>query len=72
MNESNLFGLSIRGIIAFVVVLSICIVCIMNRTDANIGILKDLAFIVLTFYFSQKNTQGTPKDDKPLSNQKVD
>lgn len=57
MNESNIFGLSIRGIIAFIVVVSICAVCIINRTDANIGILKDLAIMILSFYFGQKSTQ---------------
>lgn len=58
MNESNIFGLSIRGIIAFVVVVSICTVCVINRTDSNIGILKDLAIMILSFYFGQKSTQG--------------
>jgi len=60
MNESNIFGLSIRGIIAFIVVVSICTVCVINRTDSNIGILKDLAIMILSFYFGQKSTQATP------------
>jgi hypothetical protein len=63
MNESNIFGLSIRGIISFIVVVSICTVCVWHSSDTNIGILKDLAIMILSFYFGQKSTQ-TSSDSK--------
>lgn len=75
MNESNIAGLSVRGIIALIVVLSICTVCVINRTDGNIGILKDLAIMILSFYFGQKSTQnGGNKNvakDNPVLQQPV-
>lgn len=58
ISESNIFGMSIRGIIAFVVIVSLCGVCIYLRTAESLGILKDTALVIITFYFSQKTTQG--------------
>lgn len=58
MNESNIFGISIRGIIAFTIVCSICWACLWNTNDIKVGILKDLAIMILSFYFGQKSTQG--------------
>lgn len=58
MNESNIFGISVRGIIAVIVVSALCAGCLYHMDDTKIGILKDLAILILTFYFSQKLTQG--------------
>lgn len=57
MNESNILGLSIRGIISFVIVISICGACLYQINDVKVGILKDLAIMILSFYFGQKSTQ---------------
>ena len=51
MNESNIMGVSIRSILAFVIVMSCCGVAVYIK---EIGVLKDLAFLVLGFYFGQK------------------
>jgi hypothetical protein len=51
MNESNIMGISIRSILAFVIVVSCCAIAIWTK---DLGVLKDLAFLVLGFYFGQK------------------
>lgn len=51
MNESNIKGVSIRSILAFVIVISCCGVAVWVK---NVDLLKDLAFLVLGFYFGQK------------------
>lgn len=53
MNESNIKGISIRSILAFVIVLSACGVACWIK---DLLTLKDLAFLVLGFYFGQKPT----------------
>lgn len=58
MNESNIFGLSIRGIIAFIVITSLCGVCLWLHTAESLQILKDISLVILTFYYVQKTTQG--------------
>jgi hypothetical protein len=51
MNESNIHGVSIRSILAFIIVLACCGVGVWVK---DLGVLKDLAFLVLGFYFGQK------------------
>lgn len=51
MNESNIKGVSIRSILAFIIVVSCCGIAIYNK---DLGVAKDLAFLVLGFYFGQK------------------
>jgi hypothetical protein len=51
MNESNINGVSIRSILAFVIVVSCCVIAMWTK---DLGVLKDLAFLVLGFYFGQK------------------
>lgn len=51
MNESNIKGISIRSILSFAIVVSCCAVAIFLK---DLGVLKDLAFLVLGFYFGQK------------------
>ena len=58
MNESNIAGMSIRGIIAFVVITSLCGLCVWLHTAEALQILKDIALVILTFYYVQKGTQG--------------
>lgn len=53
MNESNIHGVSIRSILSFIIVLSACGVAIYLK---EMPTLKDLAFLVLGFYFGQKPT----------------
>lgn len=53
MNESNIKGVSIRSILAFVIVVSACAIAIYTK---DLPTLKDLAFLVLGFYFGQKPT----------------
>ena len=51
MNESNVKGVSIRAILAFIIVLACCGVAVWTK---ELLTLKDLAFLVLGFYFGQK------------------
>lgn len=68
MNESNIMGISIRSILAFVIVVSCCAIAIWTK---DLGVLKDLAFLVLGFYFGQKpvvptnTTTTTTSTDTP-------
>lgn len=55
MNESTIFGVSARGILAFIVTLSCCMLAIWVK---DIGVLKDLAFLVLGSYFSRQSALG--------------
>lgn len=63
MNESNIKGVSIRSILAFVIVVSCCGVAIYSK---ELLTLKDLAFLVLGFYFGQKPTNGNSAQITPI------
>jgi hypothetical protein len=56
MNESNIKGVSIRGIISFVVIMALCWACIYKIDDIKVGILKDIAIMILSYYFGQKSS----------------
>lgn len=56
MGESTIFGVSARGILALLITLSCCAVAVWLK---DILTLKDLAFLVLGFYFGQKPVQPT-------------
>ena len=62
MNESNIKGVSIRSILAFVIVLTCCGIAALTK---DLGVAKDLAFLVLGFYFGQKPSQPTPNGQAP-------
>ena len=51
MNESNIFGLSARAVMAFVIILSCCALAFILK---DINVLKDLALIAMGYYFGQK------------------
>lgn len=68
ISESNIFGISIRGIIAFIVISSLCGICVYLHTPESLGILKDISLVILTFYYVQKSTQGGTNDSKTNSN----
>lgn len=51
MGESTIFGVSARGILALLITFSCCGVAVWLK---DLGVLKDLAFLVLGFYFGQK------------------
>lgn len=55
MNESTIFGVSARGILALLITASCCGVAVVSK---DLGVLKDLAFLVLGFYFGQKPSQS--------------
>lgn len=55
MNESTIFGMSTRGALALLITASCCGIAIFLK---DIGVLKDLAFLVLGFYFGQKPSQS--------------
>ncbi len=55
MNESNIQGVSIRGIISFVVIVALCWACIYKIDDTKVGILKDIAIMILSYYFGQRS-----------------
>ena len=60
MQESNILGVSIRSIIAFVVIVALCWCCIYQIDDTKVGILKDIAIMILSFYFGQRTaTMGS-------------
>ncbi len=69
MNESNIAGMSIRGIIAFIVLSSLCGVCVWLHTTESLAILKDVSLVILTFYYVQKTSQngGTNVKDSSVS-----
>lgn len=72
MNESNIFGISVRGIISFLVVVALCWVCVYNSNDIKVGILKDITIMILSYYFGQKsqqvqNNKDIQSDNKPQS-----
>lgn len=56
MGESTIFGVSVRSILAFVITSSCCAVAVWTK---DLGVLKDLSFLVLGFYFGQKTIQST-------------
>lgn len=73
MNESNIAGVSVRGIISFLVVVTLCWVCAYNTNDIKVGILKDIAIMILSYYFGQKTQQvanDKAKDVPALGDQK--
>lgn len=55
MNESTIFGMSARGVLALIITISCCAVAVFTK---DLGVLKDLAFLVLGFYFGQKPSQS--------------
>ena len=52
MNESKLLGVSVRGWLAVIVVLSVCALSLYTK---ELSVLKDLALIAMSFYFGQKS-----------------
>lgn len=54
MNESTIFGVSARGILALIVTIATCVLAIWVK---DIGVLKDLAFLALGSYFGQRANQ---------------
>lgn len=56
-DESKIFGITVRGVLAIIITTSCCAIAIFIK---DIGVLKDLAFLVLGFYFGQKSIQQTP------------
>jgi hypothetical protein len=62
MNESNIKGVSIRSILAFIIVFTTCWI---SKHNNDLGVAKDLAFLVLGFYFGQKQTTPTTPEKKP-------
>lgn len=55
MGESTIFGISTRGVLALIITMSCCAIAVFTK---DIGVLKDLAFLVLGFYFGQKPSQS--------------
>lgn len=55
MGESTIFGMTTRGALALIITLSCCTIAMYLK---DIGVLKDLAFLVLGFYFGQKPSQS--------------
>jgi hypothetical protein len=45
------WGLSLRGIITFMVILTVCIIASLGRTVPEI--ISDMAFVCLGFYFNK-------------------
>lgn len=68
MNESNIAGVSIRGIIAVIVLTSLCCLCVWLHTNEALQILKDISLVILTFYYVQKSTQGPSNPQPPKVN----
>lgn len=62
MGESTIFGVSARGILAFIVTISACGLAVWVK---DIGVLKDLAFLALGSYFGQRATTPTTTTETP-------
>jgi hypothetical protein len=52
MNESSLFGISGRGWLAFIMIVTMCIMSIMGREIADP--LRSAVLLTIGFYFGQK------------------
>lgn len=65
MNESNIGGVSVRAILAIIIVVSCCAVAVWKQ---DIESLKYLAVGALSFYFGQKSSSGNnvPSIKQPL------
>lgn len=66
MNESTIFGVSARGVLAFIVTVSCCALAIWIK---DIGVLKDLGFLVLGSYFSRQSNQSNGGSNVPSNSQ---
>ena len=64
MNESNIGGVSIRGILTAVIIVSVCILAFINKD--MIETLKYLASTVAGFYFGQKTSNGGNNVKPPI------
>jgi len=56
MNESNIFGVSVRALLAVIIVVSCCGLCVWLQ---KVDILKDLSLVAVSFYFGQKSQGGS-------------
>lgn len=61
MNESNIFGVSVRAILAFVIVVSCCILALWIK---DMGVLKELALIATGYLFGKATSQNGGSNDK--------
>lgn len=55
MNESMIFGVSARAILALIITMSCCSVALLTK---DINVLKDLTLLALGYYFGQKPSQS--------------
>lgn len=69
MNESNIKGVSIRGIISFIVVIALCWACVYKIDDTKVGILKDIAIMILSYYFGQRTNSSTSSGDTKINSE---
>lgn len=53
MNDSSIAGVSVRAILATIIVLCFCALAIMMQ---KIDMLQDIALVAVSFYFGQKST----------------
>jgi hypothetical protein len=72
MNESNIFGISVRALLAFVIVVSCCALALITK---DMPVLKELALIATGYLFGKvtSNSNGgsnaqTNSSSNPTSN----
>ncbi len=56
MNESNIFGVSVRALIAFMLVLTVCVMSFFAKEVAEP--LYTLVMVAVSFYLGSKTTNG--------------
>lgn len=62
MNESNIGGISARAIIAFLMVVTVCVMSVMKiKVDEP---LYTLVVMGVSFYLGKSTPQDTPKESK--------
>ena len=60
MNESNIFGVSVRAILAFVIVVSCCALAIWLK---DMPVLKELALIATGYLFGKQSGGSNGKEN---------
>lgn len=63
MNDSNIGGISVRAILATIIVVAFCFLAIWCQ---KIDMLQDIALVTVSFYFGQKSTGGSNEKANPV------
>lgn len=65
MNESNIFGVSVRALIAFMLVATVCLMSFLTKKIDEP--LYTLVMVAVSFYLGSKTSQTGGKDAQDIS-----